>query len=163
MEAKDLHSSDGSKRCVDLLPMTAVGLLLMPLTLCPVSYQNHDMNLRDKHQRNSLVFWGEFLRALLHRFTFKKVGGNDYDYQNTNLVLKLPILSLKSLQKQSFSFQNSGLFLYQLFFLKHISNILEVEYRKTPSPSNKKLLQPDQARPTLSTEAGAARPWEATW
>lgn len=33
MEAKDLHSSDGSKRCVDLLPMTAVGLLLMPLTL----------------------------------------------------------------------------------------------------------------------------------
>lgn len=37
----------------------------------------NEANLRDKHQRNSLTFWSDFLRELSRRFTLKK--GGDFD------------------------------------------------------------------------------------
>lgn len=51
----------------------------------------NEANLHAKHQRNSLTFWGDSLRALSRSFTFK--GGGE------NIVMKLPIFSLKSLEK----------------------------------------------------------------
>lgn len=57
----------------------------------------NEANLCNNQQRNSLTLWSTTARAV----ALETVVETDSDYQNTNIVVKLPIDSLKSLQKNS--------------------------------------------------------------